>query len=369
MSKKILFVITKPNWGGAQRYVFDIATRLPPNLTPLVALGDGKGALAERLAAAGIRTVCIPHLTRDISPLRELQAFASLYALLRRERPDVVHLNSSKAGGLGALAARLARAPRIVFTVHGWPFKEARSPISRALIYAVSWCTAALSHCAITVSREDERIASRMPLIARKTAYVPLGIAEPEHCTRKEAEKRLSARIRLEPSPPSLRIVSIAELTPNKGISYGIAAAALLRERGVPFQYVVFGEGEERHALAAQAEKSGVSAQVQLAGFVPDAARYLPAFDVLLLPSVKEGTPYVLLEAAAAGIPIIATTVVDSSFADIGVRLVPARDERALTDALAEMHHAPRGAPHSFPIERMVEETLRAYHMPAMSSV
>lgn len=128
-----MFVVTKSNFGGAQRYVFDLATNLPTNgYDVLVATGSAQGSesagsLIGMLQHAGIRTVFLPHMARDISPLRDWRTFLSLWKLMRDEKPDVVHLNSSKAGILGALTARLAGVRRIIFTAHGWAFWETRN--------------------------------------------------------------------------------------------------------------------------------------------------------------------------------------------------------------------------------------------------
>src|SRR3989344_323690 len=104
LKKKILFVITKSNWGGAQKYVFDLATNLPKEeFEPVVACGGG-GMLAKRLRAEKIRVVEVPSLERDISFIKEIRAFFFLWKLFQKEKPDVVHLNSSKAAALGALA-------------------------------------------------------------------------------------------------------------------------------------------------------------------------------------------------------------------------------------------------------------------------
>ncbi len=132
--RKILLVVTKGNWGGAQRYVYDLATELPVDqFEPVVVAGAGH-ALPTRLAAAGIRTIALPKLERDINWRQEAATLAALVKIFWRERPSVVHLNSSKIGGLGALAARLALVPRIIFTAHGWPFHEARPGLNLRLV-------------------------------------------------------------------------------------------------------------------------------------------------------------------------------------------------------------------------------------------
>ena len=120
-AKKILFLITKANWGGAQRYVFDLATALRNEFDISVAFGQ-EGLLAKKLREAQITTFPIRALQRDVSISSDVKSFLELMRLFRVEKPDVVHLNSSKAAGVGALAARLAGVPRIIFTAHGWPF-------------------------------------------------------------------------------------------------------------------------------------------------------------------------------------------------------------------------------------------------------
>ena len=136
---KILFIITKSNFGGAQRYVYDIATHLPKDkFEATVALG-GSGVLKDKLEATGIRTIALPDLERDISVVKEWRAFVNIFKAIKETEPDIVHLNSSKAGALGALAARLYNlflklskrdlqlGIKIIFTAHGWAFKEKRN--------------------------------------------------------------------------------------------------------------------------------------------------------------------------------------------------------------------------------------------------
>ena len=104
--EKILYVITKGNWGGAQRYVFDLATNLPPGeFEAVVACGEGN-ALPEKLVRAGIRCERISSLDRTVS-FADIAAFREIFRLLKKERPDILHLNSSRAALLGAIAARL----------------------------------------------------------------------------------------------------------------------------------------------------------------------------------------------------------------------------------------------------------------------
>ncbi len=331
--KKVLFLITKATWGGAQRYVYDLATHLPQDqFTPIVAFGE-PGRLQKTLTDAGIGTRHIPALGRDVALLSDLTSFFQILACVWRVKPDVIHLNSSKAAALGALAARALFIPKIIFTVHGWPFKEDRGVLVRKFIYFISWFTALLSNSVIVVSKEDESIGKRMALVGRKIHYIPIGIEPPKFLSRDEASTSLSITAAVP------RIVTIAELTLNKGVRYAIDAIAILKSRGIEVSYFIISDGEERAKLEALAHERNVSDRVHFLGFVQDVARCLKAFDVFLLPSIKEGMPYVLLEAAAANLPIITTNVVNPDVVDRyeNIRAVPPANPEALAEALIDV--------------------------------
>ncbi|TAK58393.1 glycosyltransferase family 1 protein [Patescibacteria group bacterium] len=323
MKKKILFVITKSNWGGAQRYVYDLAVSLSPFYECTVALG-GSGLLRTRLETAGVTVIAIPSLERDISIQKELVAFFFLVKFLRKESYDIVHLNSSKAGGLGALAARFAKIPRVIFTAHGWPFNEPRGLLSRGAIYIASSITALLSDAIITISHKDYAQGIQMPGMKRKIFYIPLGIDTPltAYQSKEGARKFLlqtpafaqfhnGQEKRLTMLGAHRIIGTVGELTKNKGIEYGIRAIALLNKKTQQKNhfYVLIGDGEEKGALESLAKSLNVTDQIFFIGFIPDAWKYLNALDCFLLPSLKEGLPYVILEATRVACPIVATSV------------------------------------------------------------
>ena len=295
--KKILFVITKSNWGGAQRYVYDLATALPSEQFDVgVAFGQ-PGLLALKLEEAGVATYPISSLERDVSFFADIKSFFELLRLFRTEKPDVVHLNSSKAGGLGALAGRIARVPRIVFTAHGWPFWEQRNRISRSLIFLFSWLTALLSHKVIVVSHYDLSVVENMPFVKNRTVCIYNGIDL--HTPLYPADTIRKA------FPPGAHITgTIGELTRNKN-----QIALIEQAKNNPAMHVaIVGEGEDRQYLENKIREYGLHDRVKLFGFMP-ANEVLRGFDEFALPSLKEGLPYVLLEAKAAGLPITANRV------------------------------------------------------------
>jgi glycosyltransferase involved in cell wall biosynthesis len=365
--KKVLYLITKAVFGGAQRYVHDLATNLPQNEFEAGVAYGVRGKLSEMLETRGVPLLEIPSLGRDIALISDIRSFFGIRKSIRAAAPDILHLNSSKAAALGALAGRLLGVRRIVFTVHGWPFKESRGALSGCFLYAASYVTALLSTDVIVVSQSDEAIGLRMLGVGKKVVYIPLGRENLNVAAPQEAFKEMFGATPLPPiTDTTIRIVSLAELTTNKGIRYGIECIAELMRRGVDAIYVVPGEGEERETLVALAGNLGVADRVFFPGFIPDAARYLSGFDVYLLPSIKEGMPYVLIEASLAGLPIVATDVIDDEFAEklTRTKIVPARNPLALADAVVELAKLPQRSTHTinpFPLSEMIGKTLDVY--------
>lgn len=308
--EKILIVITKSNFGGAQRYVYDLARSLNKTHDVIVASG-GKGAMVDKLIAANVPTITISGLGRNVNPFGDLKALFSLISLVRRESPDVVHLNSSKIGIMGAVAVLLSgkkfgkgKKCRTIFTAHAWAFNEDRNFISKTIITFLHWLTVYMCDKTIAVSDAVRMQISHLPKIAHKIVTVHLGIDRPAFYSKK------NARFVLGLPEKGFVIGTIAELHPIKGLTYAINAI-----KDLPFEknYVIVGEGDDRKKLEAQisggSANSVTAKNIQLKGFVPDAAQLIPAFDVFLLPSLSEALGYVLIEAGYAGVPVVATAV------------------------------------------------------------
>jgi len=325
MATKILYVITKANFGGAQRYVYDLATSMPKQVFDVTVALGGEGALSEKLRDAHIPVVTLSNVQRDLSVAKDIGGFFSIYNAIRDIRPDIVHLNSSKAGGLGALAARLLGVRKILFTAHGWPFMERRNIVWRAFAWASSWATALLSHAVVVVSTSELHLGRKLPFCTKKMHLIHNGIDQHLHFGSGEEIRRAF--------PPGVRITgTIGELNKNKN------QIALIEEaRGNAAQYVaIVGEGEMRLYLEEKIQEYGLQDRVKLFGFVP-AQEVLRGFDEFALPSLKEGLAYVLLEARAAGLPLRTNRI--GGIPDI-------LDAPDMTD---------------FTLDRMVEKTLALY--------
>src|SRR3989338_1264192 len=176
--QKILYIITKSNFGGAQRYVYELATNIPKGKFDIAVAFGQSGALEIKLKTAGIQTVTIPSLARDVNLLQDLKTLFALIKIIRKERPDILHLNSSKVGALGGLAGRLTGVKKIIFTGHGWAFNEKRSFFSKTFILFSHWITILLSHKTIAVSEKTKQQICKLPWIKNKIEVVYNGIGD-----------------------------------------------------------------------------------------------------------------------------------------------------------------------------------------------
>lgn len=340
MKKKILFVITKSNFGGAQKYVYDLARNLPAEQFEVAVTVGGTGSLVQKLKEQNIRVISTSSLSRDINTKSDLTAFFELLKILRKENPDVVHLNSAKAGGVGALAARIAGVPKIIFTAHGWAFNEDRPHYQRVIIKFFSWLTVFFSHQTIAVSDAIKRDTLWWPLVQDKVIVIKNGIAVPDFYSKNDARKILFSKTRIAIPPDANIISTIAELHKSKGLEYSINAFAKIATTNPSLYYFIIGEGSERASLEKSIKNHNLEERIFLVGFVENAACLLPAFDIFVLPSITEALGFVLLEAGLAKLPVVATRtggipeIVDGRTTGL---LVEVKNSAALADALTKI--------------------------------
>lgn len=292
-TKKILFVITKSVWGGAQKYVRDLAVNLPKDRFEPIVAGGGHGIMAEKIISAGLPFVEIKSFQRDISFRKEIVSFFEILKILFQTKPDIVHVSSSKAGGVAGVACFVysatrrassfwnhfpyvrdgktnlpASLPVAVFTVHGWAFLESRPRWQIWLIKLASKITCLFYDKIICVSRNDYNEAVKNKITsAKKITVIHNGINPADYNFQEGTEKEFV-------------VGTIGESTKNKGHKY-------LREIEKDFPNIKF----------------------NIISGVPNASKYLKNFDIFVLPSLKEGLPYVILEAGLAGLPVIASDV------------------------------------------------------------
>ncbi len=310
-ARKLFICITKSNWGGAQKYVFDIATNTSRDQFDTTVLLGGSGDLMKKLEEAGVKTLLLKNSQRDIDIKKELGLLFELIKLFGKEKPDIVHLNSSKMGFTGALAGRIAGVKKIVFTAHGWAFNENRSFLSKTFFKILHMLTIILCHNTIAVSEITKKQIGK--LFAKKIIVIRNGLRNIEMKDKDSAREILSVKM-LEKNGKTSSILSgnpiwigtISELHTTKGLSYAIEAISKIRNNII---FIIIGEGEKRKELEELIIKLGMSNKVFLMGYVDSASTYLRAFDILTLSSITEALPYILLEAGYASLPVIASDV------------------------------------------------------------
>lgn len=305
-TKKILYIITKSNWGGAQRYVYDMATEVSKKNFDVSVILGGNGVLKERLDTKHIPTISLTSLQRDVHLLNDFKVFTELRNIYKQEKPDVVHLNSSKIGILGALAARMTHVPTIVFTAHGWAHTEDRPWYQKKIIKFLHWLTIILSHTTIAVSEQTRKELADTPFVSKKLVTVYNGVTPPNLFKKDYARKILCQNKQLPED--AVVLGTIAELHTNKGLSYAIEACEKIMQTTQNFFFIIIGSGEKEAELKTLVEEKGLSDHI-LFFESSEANRYLSAYDVFILPSIKEGLPYTILEAGCAHLPVIASKI------------------------------------------------------------
>lgn len=365
----ILYLITQSGWGGAQRYILDLATGLKGQFEPKIGAGQAFSPSNQDLTTlahqAGLKTLTVRHLVRPVSPWHDLQAIWELAALYRAQQPAIVHLNSSKAGILGSLAAHLVSAsqrPKIVYTAHGWVFSEPLPWLTKQLYF---WLEKWTSHCKdqiIVLSPEDALIArDRLKIPDTKITQIALGITAPAFMTREKAQATIAALTKLPFNQTVNNFVTIANSYAAKGLDILLKAIATAKTSD---HFYLIGAGPNDAQLKTLATKLNIVGQVHFVGAVTEAATLLHAFTGFILPSRKEGLPYVILEALYAGLPIVATRVgglpsLAKEYSNI--TLVPAEDVLALA---AQIKHFPTATNTAQPksLTEELEQTTDLYH-------
>jgi glycosyltransferase involved in cell wall biosynthesis len=291
----------------------------------------------------------IPHfdvpMTRRFTPVADLKALVALVRVMRRERFDLVHTHTPKAGLLGQLAARISGVPVVVNTLHGFYFHEGTKPLPRRFYILMEWIAARCSDVILSQNREDIATA------------VDEGIAKPEDLkwlgngidiVRFDRDRlpadtldQLRRDIGLDADAPVVGFVG--RLVEEKGILDLLEAAKKVVAHQPNVQFLIVGpyDDEKPDALRPDiAEKYGIAERCHFLGMRQDMPELYALMDVLALPSYREGFPRAPMEASAMGVPCVVTDIRGCrETVDPGVNglLFPVGDSAALADAILEL--------------------------------
>jgi RraA family protein len=365
-----VLLISEACGGGAGRHVLDLAEGLIGRGCDVQLIGSPHRCdsfFRERLGrAVALRHALCP-MRRSIHP-RDLAAVRWVRRYVRDFGPfDVLHGHSAKGGAVARLAALGTRTP-VLYTPHGFVLMDPGVPPGKRLLYhAVEWVLSRVTDRIIAVSPEERRFVIARGLGESRVVVIPNGIAPIDFPPRASARRELGLR------DDALVVGFVGRLVDQKAPDVLIEAFAAASHSVPACRLVMVGTGPLEGPLRRLADGLGLNDRVLWLG-ERDGPSVLPALDLFALPSHKEGLPYVMLEALAAGLPIVATT---SAGVELLVRhgengwVVPAGQPEPFARALAELLSDPRKLARfgrasleiraRFTTEAMVDQTLAVY--------
>jgi glycosyltransferase involved in cell wall biosynthesis len=369
----ICHIITKLELGGAQEVAIYAVSHLDRTRFRRVLMAGPGGLLTEEARRLpGVDLIIVPTLGRRIHAISDLVAFLHLVRLLHRVKPAIVHTHSSKAGILGRWAAWCAGVPLIFHTVHGFGITPAQPRWLQHLLILVERITGWITTHWVVVAAIDEERGRRWGLFNANVSVIRPGIDPRPFQQPPDPASRRRLREELGAGPDDLLVGTVACLKPQKAPEDLVAVAELVCSRMPKVKFVLIGDGALRPRIQALIDQRGLHERVRLAGWRRDVDRAMGSFDALLLTSHWEGLPRVMLEAASAGLPIVATKVGGVEEAVVHrdrTRLYEPRDIAGLAEGVAIVLQQRRtegtspvtGRLQQLPKEFHIEEMVKQY--------
>jgi glycosyltransferase involved in cell wall biosynthesis len=317
---KTLHVITRLDKGGSAQNTLLTCRELSRKYDVVLAHGlsreskmtDWERQSVERQIREarkhGLQDITIPSLVRRVDPVQDIRAFLALWALLRREKPAIVHTHTYKAGILGCWAAKMAGVPIIIHTPHGHIFFGHFSPLITRFFMIVERLTAAVVDRMVALTEGERRDYAAFSVVnpdKMVTIHSGVNIDQFMKVKRNGREKKRSLGLNTN----GLVVGTIGWLLPIKGPIYLLRAMAEVWQSHPDTQLVYVGKGDLEEEVKAEAYRAGVFDKVNFLGWRDDIPEIMQFLDIFVLPSLNEGMGRVLVEAMASGKPIVASSV------------------------------------------------------------
>ncbi|MDP8234669.1 MAG: glycosyltransferase family 4 protein [Candidatus Saelkia tenebricola] len=302
---KVLQVITHLELGGAQKATLDLSRWLLRKGYDVVIISSSRGFLYKSVKKEfGKRFKESKFLRREINPVYDLIGFFSLLIFILENKFDVVHTHTSKAGILGRWAVLFTLRTKSVHTVHGFAFHDFQNLILKHIFIIVEKITAIITNKIIAVSKSVKDKGLKYGIGSEKKYSVVY-----ELVNTGSNNDRLTLESREHNRRASYKIGMIAALKQQKNPGDFIKIASILLKKRKDLEFLLIGDGVLRNKLNKMIKMYNIEENFKILGWREDAYALMESFDVLILTSLFEGQPHVIIEAMSLGIPIVATEV------------------------------------------------------------
>jgi len=312
---KIVRIIARLNVGGPAIHTILLTGGLNDSrFNSILVSGSvdaGEKDMAYLAEERGVKPVIIPELSRKIDLGRDLAAFIKIFRLLKRERPDIVHTHTAKAGALGRTAAILAGIPVRIHTFHGHIFENYFNSFSAGIFLFIERSLAFFSKYIVVVSEAQRQdIAGRYNITkADKIRVVPLGLELERFASVGPRKGKLRNELKVKEGAILIGIVGRLVPVKNHRMFLDACKKLLGLAGGIDIRCAVIGGGDERPSLESYARGLGIGDKVAFCGWKEEMADIYADLDIVALTSLNEGTPVALIEALASGRPVVSTDV------------------------------------------------------------
>ncbi len=341
----LLFTVTQGMWKEPQKYIVQLAEHLKDTYNIHIVFGTfeftGKNVLKEKIESLGGTVHTIDPLSHKNVLFNELSVLIEMWKLMRKISPDVVHFNDGKTSLLGGLAALLSGVRRTIATIHGYPDTSGMKTIEVSVLNF--FIKLSYGRAQKIIVRDANTASWAKPMFGQSKVHLILpGIihtqyTQPTEKLRAVAQDAPAEIAGLLRGAETIIIGNVAPLDADQGIAYTLQALKVLKEKGLSFVYMHYGDGDQSHLLQHEINEFGLNHNVLFKGTDKMANSYFPIFDMVVHPTLRSGVPPIVRDIAMTERPLIITDVTgvpESLENGVEAIIVPQGDVQALADAI-----------------------------------
>ncbi len=374
---KVLYLITRLDRGGSAKIFFNLIKALKADGMEVV-MASGPSILPEEDPEVfsrenKIKFYLVPNLVRNPNPVKDIKAFFEILFILSREKPDVLHTHTSKAGFLGRIAGKLSNIKAVIHTPHGHVFYGYFNRVLSYVFFLLERLATVFTDKIIAITERERQEYIRLRIAGgEKIQTIPNGIHIEQFLSVSDNKK---VRDELGVKPSVALIGWVGNLVGIKGCKYFIDAAGIIRKTFPDSAFLIVGDGPLKGELEKKTETMGLSDRIYFTGYRDDIPNILSSIDILVISSLNEGLGLVAIEAMASARPVVTTNVGGLPEVVIDGRygfVVPPKDPNSIADAVLKILTNPslkekmgieaKERAQIFDFRNTVKKTIALYH-------